>query len=58
MAHGTADGVVPLAMGAASRRRLEALSYAVDWRDYPMAHAVCAREIADIGAWLAARFGA
>lgn len=57
MAHGTADGVVPLAMGAASRSRLEALNYAVDWHEYPMAHAVCAQEIADIGAWLAARFG-
>jgi phospholipase/carboxylesterase len=56
MAHGTADGVVPLALGEGSRRRLESAGYAVDWRDYPMAHAVCAREIADIGVWLAARF--
>jgi phospholipase/carboxylesterase len=55
MAHGTADGVVPLALGEASRRRLEGLAYAVGWHEYPMAHAVCAREIADIGAWLGAR---
>lgn len=57
MAHGTADGVVPLTLGEASRRRLESLGYAVDWREYPMTHAVCAQEIADIGAWLQMRFG-
>jgi len=24
----------------------------VDWKEYPMPHAVCAEEIADIGGWL------
>lgn len=55
MAHGTVDNIVPLALGEGSRRRLAAAGYAVDWREYPMAHAVCAQEIADIGGWLAAR---
>lgn len=58
MGHGAADPVVPLALGEASRRRLESMGYGVEWHAYPMAHAVCAREIADIGAWLGARLGA
>ena len=54
MAHGTADPVLPLALGEASRRALEALGYAVDWHVYPMPHSVCIDEIKAIGAWLAA----
>ena len=54
MAHGTADPVLPLALGEASRRALEALGYAVDWHGYPMPHSVCIDEIKAIGAWLAA----
>jgi phospholipase/carboxylesterase len=52
MAHGSADPVIPLAHADASRRALEREGYAVDWRVYPMAHAVCAPEIEAIGAWL------
>jgi len=52
MAHGSADPVIPLAFADASRRALEREGYAVDWRVYPMAHAVCAPEIQAIGAWL------
>jgi len=52
MAHGTADPVIPLAHADASRRTLEREGYAVDWRVYPMAHAVCGPEIEAIGAWL------
>jgi phospholipase/carboxylesterase len=52
MAHGNADGVIPLAMADASRRALEAQGYAVDWRVYPMAHAVHPSEIGAIGVWL------
>jgi phospholipase/carboxylesterase len=54
MAHGTADNVLPLALGESARRTLEALDYAVDWHAYPMAHSVCSEEIGAIGAWLAA----
>ena len=55
MVHGTADGVLPLALAESSRGALEALGYTVDWRTYPMAHTVCMEEISAIGAWLAAR---
>jgi phospholipase/carboxylesterase len=54
MAHGTSDGVLPLALGETSRRALEALGYAVAWHEYPMAHSVCLEEISALGAWLAA----
>jgi phospholipase/carboxylesterase len=54
MAHGTADNVLPLALGETSRRALEAQGYAVDWHVYPMAHSLCVEEISAIGAWLAA----
>jgi phospholipase/carboxylesterase len=53
MAHGTADSVLPLALGEASRRALEGLGYAVDWHAYGMPHSVCVEEISAIGAWLA-----
>jgi phospholipase/carboxylesterase len=52
MAHGQYDPMIPLAKAEASRRILEREGYAVDWRVYPMPHAVCAPEIAAIGAWL------
>jgi phospholipase/carboxylesterase len=52
MAHGVFDPVVPLVMGAGSMTYLIGLGYAVDWRQYPMQHSVCAQEIGDIGAWL------
>ena len=54
MAHGTADSVLPLSLGEASRRALEGLGYAVDWHAYAMPHSVCVEEISAIGAWLAA----
>ena len=52
MAHGSRDPVVPLALAAASRRQLLESDYMVEWHEYPMAHTVCAEEMADIGAWL------
>lgn len=54
MAHGTADGVLPLKLAESSRRALEAQGYAVEWHVYPMAHSVCLEEVSAIGAWLAA----
>jgi phospholipase/carboxylesterase len=48
MAHGQGDATLPIVMGLQSREFLKAQGYAVEWRDYPMAHAVCAAEIADI----------
>jgi phospholipase/carboxylesterase len=52
MAHGQGDATLPMAMGVRSRDFLEAQGYAVEWHDYPMAHAVCAAEIADIREFL------
>jgi phospholipase/carboxylesterase len=52
MAHGLTDPVVPYGLGAQSRESLKARGYAVEWHEYPMPHAVCAPEIADIREFL------
>jgi phospholipase/carboxylesterase len=52
MAHGLADGTLPIAMGTKSRDVLQTLGFDVEWHQYPMAHAVCAAEIADIRSYL------
>lgn len=52
MCHGSYDAVLPLQLGEFSRRELEQQGYQVDWREYPMQHAVCAEQIEDIGIWL------
>ena len=57
MAHGVFDPVVPAAAGEASARALRDAGFEVQWRRYPMQHAVCAEEIANLGDWMGARFG-
>ncbi len=57
-AHGTFDPVVIPPRGSDSRDLLQRLGYRVDWRSYPMAHAVCAEEIADLRVWLGRPFSA
>jgi phospholipase/carboxylesterase len=52
MAHGLQDEMIGIARARSSRAALEALGYAVEWREYPMGHAVCPEEIAAIGQWL------
>lgn len=52
MAHGSADNIVPMTLAAAAKRQLRESGYAVEWYEYPMAHSVCADEIADISDWL------
>jgi len=54
MAHGSFDPVLRMEWGRASADRLIEAGYAVDWHEYPMAHAVCPQEIADISSWLSA----
>ena len=54
--HGSADPVVPMALGEQSRQALEAIGHHVDWHSYPMAHSVNATEINDLRAWLSERF--
>jgi phospholipase/carboxylesterase len=57
-AHGAFDPVVPQALGQLGRDRLRQAGYAVDWHSYPMAHQVCAEEIADLRTWIGARLAA
>jgi phospholipase/carboxylesterase len=56
MAHGTFDPVLPIALGRQSDSALRSAGYAVEWHEYPMAHAVCAEEIRDIRNWLLSVF--
>lgn len=55
--HGVSDPMVPFNMGEALNRQLESIGYPVEWHSYPMQHAVCPQEIADITTWLRARLG-
>jgi phospholipase/carboxylesterase len=52
MAHGSDDPVIPLSRAVRSRARLVEEGYAVEWREYPMPHSVCAAEIGDVDRWL------
>lgn len=52
-AHGLHDDMVDVERARASRDILAHLGYPVQWREYPMGHAVCMPELVDIGAWLA-----
>jgi phospholipase/carboxylesterase len=52
MAHGTQDPVVVLDRAEASRDKLNALGYSVEWHTYPMPHSVHPREVADISGFL------
>ncbi len=51
MAHGRQDPVVPIMLGRMAYQQLLAWKYAPDWHDYPMPHAVCPEEIADLRKW-------
>ena len=55
-AHGRLDSVVPYQVGLAARERLLSQGHEVEWREYDMAHSVCAEEVEDIRDWLLARF--
>jgi phospholipase/carboxylesterase len=52
MAHGMHDTVVPPALAEQSRDTLRQAGYTVDWRTYPMPHAVCPEEVQAISSWL------
>ena len=52
MAHGAYDDMIPIDRAVRSRDALQALGYALEWREYPMPHSVCPEEIADIAAFL------
>ncbi|WP_275286121.1 alpha/beta hydrolase [Halomonas elongata] len=55
--HGNVDPVVPESLGRAAHDRLQNMGYPIEYRQYPMAHAVCPQQVADIGRWLSARLG-
>ncbi|MCG8413655.1 MAG: alpha/beta hydrolase [Pseudomonadales bacterium] len=50
--HGTFDPVVPEALGRKSVATLQNLGFNPEYESYPMEHAVCPQQIADIGSWL------
>ncbi len=52
MAHGTRDGVVPIARGRDSCELLRQLGHPVEWHEYPMEHSVSLQEIQDLDGWL------
>ena len=52
LAHGTSDAVIPISRAVETRDALIALGHPLEWHAYPMAHSVCANEIADINRWL------
>lgn len=52
LCHGVQDAVLPVAMGKSALDNLTKAGYAVEWREYPMAHEVCLEEIQEISRWL------
>ena len=52
MAHGLADATLPMKMALDSRELLKSLGYVIEWHQYPMAHGLCAEEVADIRQFL------
>ena len=57
MVHGSFYDVIGIDRAIASRDRLLALGYPVQWQTSPMPHSVCAEEITLIAAWLRQRLG-
>lgn len=55
MAHGLYDDVLAYDVGEMSKTLLVETGVHVDWRAYPMAHSLCAKQISDISQWLAQR---
>ena len=53
--HGVYDPVVIPSMGRAAFEYLNSWGVTVQWKEYPMEHAVLPEEIQDIGAWLIER---
>jgi len=57
MAHGSFDPVLQIDWGRSSAGKLSENGFRVDWHEYPMEHAVCQQEIADISDWLSGIYG-
>lgn len=52
VAHGVADGVLPIQFGREIHSELTELPVALTYREYPMAHEVSPESLNDITAWL------
>ena len=52
MAHGEEDPLIGVGRAESSRDTLRRHGYEVEWRTYPMAHAVCPEEIRDLREYL------
>ena len=50
--HGSEDPVVPESLGRKSVSTLQDLGFAPEYAVYPMEHAVCPQQIADLGGWI------
>lgn len=57
MLHGTEDTVVPLELAQRSSQHLQDTGFNIDFRTFPIPHAVGAEELQLIGSWLRARLG-
>jgi phospholipase/carboxylesterase len=57
VAHGTADAVLPIHHGRASRELLSTLPVDLTYREYPMGHEISAESLGDVAAWLSERLG-
>ena len=53
--HGTADMVLPISHGRASRQLLSSLPVELTYHEYRMGHEVSQESLADVAAWLSAR---
>ncbi len=54
LVHGNFDPVIPIQIAHTSHQKLVELGYQVEWRQYPMAHQVCAEEVADLNQFIIA----
>jgi len=52
MLHGSEDNMVPIFWARNSYENLKDLGLNITWKDYPMPHSVCDKEIGDIATWL------
>ena len=50
--HGTTDPVLPISMALNSKRHLERLGLALEFKAYPMQHSVCPEELNHIAAFI------
>jgi phospholipase/carboxylesterase len=51
-AHGTADQVLPIALGRQARDCLQQAGVDLTWHEYPIGHSIAAPELLDLAAWL------